>query len=109
MRFLLIPMLKEIEKRQFKGEVCLFYSNKTLSSSAFQTELANLKIANYKYRPIITSVDKRIDAALLKTYLRDLQSQHYYLVGTSAFLTTMKELLKGAGVDQAKITIDDFG
>jgi all-trans-retinol 13,14-reductase len=104
-----IPMLKELERTQFKGNVYLFYSNKTLSSKAYNNELDRLAIDGYTYRPVITTIESRINADLLKTYLSDMQSHDYFLVGTSEFILAMTALLKTEGVDPRKITRDDFG
>lgn len=104
-----VPMLKELEKKQFKGLVYLFNSNKTISSAVYQNELENIKIENYHYIPVVTSVNKRIEIDLLKQHLNDLQRYYYYLVGTSSFLASMKQLLNKEGVAIAKIKMDDFG
>jgi ferredoxin-NADP reductase len=104
-----VPMLQQLEKNQFKGRVYLFNSNKTISSAAYQRELENLKMQNYTYIPVITATDKRIDIDLIKNHLNDLQRYNYYLVGTSPFLVSMKQLLNKEGVAPAKIKMDDFG
>lgn len=104
-----MPLLKEIEKKRFKGDVFLFYSNKTTSSEAYGAELKNLEITNYTYTPIITSTEKRLGLELLEAHLKDLQNCHYYAVGTSPFLNAMRDLLNKAGVDYSRITMDDFG
>lgn len=104
-----LPMLKELEEKQFKGLVYLFNSNRTTSSAAYQSELESIKIINYTHIPVFTSIDKRIDIDLLKHHLTDLHRYDYYLVGTSPFLISMKQLLNKEGVSVAKIKMDDFG
>ncbi|MFT3823667.1 MAG: NAD(P)-binding protein [Chitinophagaceae bacterium] len=104
-----VPMLKELEQKQFKGSIYLFNSNRTMSSTVYQDELENIKTESYHYIPVITSTNKRIDIDLLKHHLGDLQGYDYYLVGTSSFLTSMKQLLHKEGVAISKIKMDDFG
>jgi ferredoxin-NADP reductase len=102
-------MLKELEKKQFNGKVYLFNSNKRISSVAYQSELKNINLKNYTYIPVFTSTDKRVDIDLLKQHLNDMQRYNYYLVGTSPFLVSMKQLLNKEGVPVSKIKMDDFG
>ncbi|SHN41921.1 FAD-dependent oxidoreductase [Chitinophaga sp. CF418] len=104
-----LPILKELEKKQFKSRIYLFNSNRTIASTAYQRELENIKIENYTYLPVITSTSKRIDIDLLKYHLNDLLQYDYYLVGTSPFLASMKQLLTREEVPIDKIKMDDFG
>lgn len=104
-----IPMLKELEKNQFSGQVFLFYSNKTIASTAYDSELKNIYLKNYTYLPVITSESKRIDSEMLKSHLKELSNYEYYLVGTTPFLNAMKLILINAGVDLTRIKEDDFG
>lgn len=104
-----VPMLTELEKKRFMGEVYLFNSNKTSSSAAYQHEVENIKLENYTYVPVVTSTDKRMGIELLKNHLKDLHCYNYFLVGTSPFLTAMKQLLTKEGVPIANIKMDDFG
>ena len=105
----IIPMLSELQNSQFQGEVLLFNSNKTAASDPYVTVLGSIKMAHYTYRPVITSEEKRIDIDLLNTYLKDLHAYHYYVVGTSSFLTSMQKLLDNEKIDRGQIYIDDFG
>jgi ferredoxin-NADP reductase len=105
----IVPMLKELEKKQFTGQVFLFYTNRTKSSTTYDNELKTISLNNYFYFPVTTSETQRIDAQLLKSHLKDLGIFEYYLVGSSPFLETMKELLINEGVDLLRIKEDDFG
>ena len=104
-----IPMLRDLEEGQFPGKVFLFYSNKTKNSIAYDDELKNIKLTNFNYLSIITSETKRIDSELLKSHLEDLNIYEYYLVGTTPFLKSMKQILMNEGVDLTKLKEDDFG
>jgi len=105
----IIPMLKEIEKKQFKGKVFVFYSNREESSAAYHNELKNISIQEYTYIPITTATNKRIDREFLKVHLNDFNIFNYFLVGTTSFLNSMKQILINEGVDIAKIKEDNFG
>lgn len=102
----IIPMLKELEKTNFKQPVFLFYSNKTKESSAYLDYLE--KLQQYKFIPVFTSTDKRIDKDLIVKYAGELNQYSYYIVGTSEFTNGMRELLQN-NVESSKIKIDDFG
>ena len=104
-----IPMLRELERLKFSGQVFLFYSNRTKSSMAYDDELKNISLKNYTYKSVITSETRRIDAELLKSHLKNLGIFQYYVVGTSPFLKTMKQILINEGVDLLRIKEDDFG
>ena len=100
---------KETGKKQFKSRIYLFNSNRTIVSTVYQRELENIKIENYTYLPVITSTSKKIDIDLLKYHLNDLLQYDYYLVGTSPFLASMKQLLTREEVPIDRIKMDDFG
>ena len=104
-----LPMIEELERIQFTGQVFLFYSNRTKSSAAYDDELKNISLKNYTYLSIITSETKRIDTDLLKSHLKDLGIFEYFLVGASPFLRSMKQILVNDGVDLSRIKEDDFG
>jgi phytoene dehydrogenase-like protein/ferredoxin-NADP reductase len=104
-----MPILKELEKQRFKGRVFVFYSSRTQPTRAYHSVLSGFKIENYVYRPVITASEKRIDMDLLKMQVKDLKTCHYYLVGTSSFLTSMHTLLSHEQVEHNRIKMDDFG
>ncbi|MEO8403291.1 MAG: FAD-dependent oxidoreductase [Chitinophagaceae bacterium] len=104
-----VPMLKELMERQHKGKVFLFYTNRTVKSTAFHDDLQNIALKNYSYITVITSKTKRIDSDLLNTHLVNPRSFDYFLVGTSEFLRSMKQILQTEQVDISRIEEDDFG
>jgi len=103
----IIPMLKELEKTNFKQQVLLFYSNKTQESSAYLDYLQ--KLQQCKLIPVFTNTDKRIDKDLLVKHAGDLKEYTFYIVGTSDFTDSMKNHLLKNNVQISKIKIDDFG
>ncbi len=104
-----ISMLKEIEKNRFEGKVCLFYSNNTPETTAYHNDLRDLSIRSYVYKPVMTSYEKRIDIEFLKDSLSVTDDYHYYIVGTSGFLASMRQLLLEEQVSIENIKFDDFG
>jgi all-trans-retinol 13,14-reductase len=105
----IIPMLKELEQRQHKGKVSLFYSNRTLKSTAYHKQLSELQLPNFHYNLVQTGIEGRINSELLKQKINDSSNCDYYLVGTREFIHSMKEILKSLNVDEQNINIDDFG
>jgi all-trans-retinol 13,14-reductase len=104
-----LAMLHDFEKKQFDGKVFLFYSNKTESYAAYHNELQKVNFKNYTYIPVITSKSTRIDDEFLNSHLIGLKNFNYFLVGTSQFIASMKDILIKNGVDILKIKEDDFG
>ncbi|NNF00158.1 MAG: NAD(P)-binding protein [Pyrinomonadaceae bacterium] len=104
-----IPMLKELQRNNHKGKVHLFYSNKESSTSAYLDEIETNHPDNFNLVNVCTKTDKRIDEALVKEHLNDLEKYNYYLVGTSSFIKGMRELLVQYGIKTAQIKEDDYG
>lgn len=104
-----LPMLRELEKQQYKNPVYLFYSNKNLESAAYHNKLEKSEIANYTYVPVFTESEQRINREKLKKIIPDLMKLDYYIVGSSGFLDSMTEVLQENGVKSAQIFKDDFG
>jgi hypothetical protein len=105
-----MSLLKEMEKRKIKNKVFVFYSNRTVASTAYNEELKNIKIENYTYIPVTTSLtNTRIDSAFLKRHLGSMANYEYFLVGTGPFLNSMRDILAEEKVDLTKIKEDSFG
>jgi phytoene dehydrogenase-like protein/ferredoxin-NADP reductase len=105
----IIPMLKELEKNQHKGKVMLFYSNKSQKTTAYHNQLLDLKLSNFEYTSVETATEGRINEFYLKSKIDDAANCHFYLVGTSGFVHSMKEMLKTLNVEEQSIFIDNFG
>jgi all-trans-retinol 13,14-reductase len=105
----IIPIIKELEKNKHTGTVHLFYSNKTLQSAAYHKLLSELQIPNFYYNLVQTAIESRINIEFLKSKLDDVANCVFYLVGTSEFILSMKEILKSLNVEEKNVNIDDFG
>lgn len=105
----IIPMLTELEKIDYQGKVSLFYSNRTLAKTTYHERLQNFNIKNYNYIPVFTGIQPRINIDLLKEKLDDIYNAHYYIIGTSEFIKTMKTLLEENHIDKKHYLVDNFG
>jgi len=104
-----IPMLEELNKRNYEGPVCLISSNKEEKGAAFHDWLKDPGLKNYTYIPVFTKNEKRINTETLKKVPANLKELEYYIVGTSSFLNSMNEMLEKIGIDYKNINSDDFG
>lgn len=105
----IIPMLMELEKINYQGKVSLFYSNRTLAKTTYHERLQDFNIKNYNYNPVFTGIQPRINIDLLKEKLDDIYDAHYYIIGTSEFIKTMKTLLEENHIDRNHYLVDNFG
>ncbi len=105
----IIPMLEEMEQCNHTGKVILLYSNRSLNSSAYHNQLSKLQISAFDYHLVQTSIEGRIKKEFLESKIDKVTICHFYLVGTSKFIHSMKGILQTLGVDEQNINIDDFG
>ena len=105
----IIPMLEDLVSKKHKGNIMLFYTNKTIQTSSYHNELQSVQLDNYTYFPICTLTGNRINEILLKEKLGNLKDFKYYIVGTKSFVKTMQEILINNNVNIDKIKVDDFG
>lgn len=104
-----IPMLMELKKLNSKKEVHLFYSNRTLEKTTYHNILENFKIENYNYHPVFTGIQPRINSDLLISKLGDLKKYKFYIIGTVAFIKTMKEILESNNLTKDDYLVDNYG
>lgn len=104
-----IPMLKELKRKNHKGKVYLFYSNKEPSTAPYLNEIETNHPDNFTLVNVYTRNDKRINENSLKEHLGILNEYHYYLVGASSFIKGMKEMLLSNRVKSSQIKEDDYG
>ncbi len=109
-------MLLEAQHKNSKRELTLFYSNRQPSSAACLQEVTTFDIENYTCINTMTrSTDSwdghvgKINARFLSEFIKDFQKPLFYVIGTTAFVNAMKEILKEKNVDKSNILIDNFG
>jgi ferredoxin-NADP reductase len=105
---------------QLPNPISLFYSNRRPEDAAFLQELKDLEQLNPNYKLIatMTAMEKSeqswhgetgyIDQKMLDKFLRDQDSQVYYIAGPPGMVTAMLEMLKKSGVDDQHIRIEKF-
>ena len=112
-------IIKDLYGKKTKKRITLFYSNKRKEDIVFYKELNEIskKWKNLNMIYILTRDEnkdpqikecKRIDAEMLKKYLKDLSSKEYFICGPSMFVTGIKEQLEKTGVDRNSIKTEAF-
>lgn len=111
-------ILKQAEQQQSEGQYMLFYANRFIKDAAFDEEMRNLKLKNFRYvtvlsrseEPCAPANDERgyVNGAILKKYIEDVPNCLYYLVGSPQFITAMEEMLADLGVSEEHCKKDPF-
>lgn len=104
-----IPMLTELQKINYKGNVSLFYSNRTEDKATYKNKLENFELENFKFFPIFTGKQPRINSELLKEKLGNLEKCYFYIVGTADFIKSMKLILEENKLSKENYLMDNFG
>ncbi|MBI2624851.1 MAG: FAD-dependent oxidoreductase [Candidatus Nealsonbacteria bacterium] len=115
------PVRSIILQSQFEnksGRFFLFYSNNLPKDAAFLEELGSIKGIDYKLVSTMTKPEGLpqdwegekgfIDFEMIKKYVSDVKEPIYYVVGPPGFVEAMKTALVLAGIDKAKIKVEEF-
>lgn len=105
----IVPILKELERLNHPGKVFLFYSNKASSCEAFHHLLQNIKLPRFKYIPVFTEIQSRINEEMIKKTLVNFSIYNFFIVGGTGFIKDMKDILQCNQVALEHIQVDDFG
>lgn len=105
----IIPFLMELEKNNYKGKVSLFYSNRYEDKTTYKDRIEQFKIENFRFFPIYTGSQPRINSELLREKLGDLKKSFFYIVGTSDFIKSMKVILDENNLTKEDFLMDNFG
>ncbi|MFA5087395.1 MAG: FAD-dependent oxidoreductase, partial [Candidatus Paceibacterota bacterium] len=112
-------IIKDLYGKKTKKRITLFYSNKRKEDIVFYKELNEIS-KKWKNLDIVYALTrdenkdpqikerKRIDAEMLKKYLKDLSSGEYFICGPSAFVTGIKDQLEKVGVGRNSIKTEAF-
>lgn len=106
-----LSMLRDARHRQLGHRVTLFYSNRRASGAAFLAELHALEKARPDLRVVSTLTEEggqRINEALLRRHVEDLQAPVYYLAGPPAMTMDMQGVLADAGVAPDDVHCEEF-
>ena len=98
--------------------ITLLHANRTLEDAPFQGEFARLANANpnFTFVPVLTEIAPagwqgergRIDEAMLKRHIPDLNVPIYYLSGPAVMGKAMRQLLEGIGVNEDNMRTEEF-
>lgn len=98
----------------------LFYSNRRPEDAAFLGELVDLarRIPGFRFVPTMTSAVRsrlpwhgetsRIDARMLARHLPALRGPRWYISGSTAFISALRQELEGAGVPRADLWLEMY-
>jgi ferredoxin-NADP reductase len=109
-------MLRYIADNGLPYRVTLVYSNRDRESTAFLDELEELERRIDGLRLILTMTDetgwegesRRVDAAMLREHLGDLDGNEYLVAGPPAMSEAVAESLHGAGVPEDRVLVGKF-
>lgn len=104
-----IPMLEELKQQNSNRSITLIYSNKSESSCAYHDHLNGLPLDHFKYYPVYTKTNGRLTQEKLSQFLGSFENTHFYIIGTDAFLNSMKNILLQSQVSPENILLDNFG
>jgi ferredoxin-NADP reductase len=109
-------MLRYVADEQLPYEITLVYSNRDRESAAFLDELDELQRELPGFRLVLTMTDddgwegesRRIDAAMLRDHLGELNSHRFLIAGPPAMVEAIDEALQGAGVPEEQVLTGKF-
>lgn len=100
-------------------KLVLFYSNRHPEDAAFLDDLTQAEKENPSLTCVLTMTKTqdssrwkgetgKIDEALLKRHLGDLNKPIYYITGPPEMVSAMQKLLKDAGIKDANVRAEEF-
>ncbi|MFH0759495.1 MAG: FAD-dependent oxidoreductase [Bacteroidota bacterium] len=105
----IIPFLKDLEKRDYPKPVYLFCSNRSEEEAAYHTSILSMGLRNFRYIPVFTGQQKRINGEMIRQVLGGPDRYEYYLVGSTGFIESMTGILKSSKVPEEVIYTEHFG
>lgn len=105
----ILPMLKELEIKNYKNPVTIIYSNKSEENTAYLKEIRQItKRLDIKMHLKFTENSPRIDKEYLTQCILETNNTDFYIVGKNYFIENMKKLLFQLNVSNDKIYTDSF-
>ncbi len=112
-------MIKYSLDKKLKIKITLFYSNKVPEEILYQKELETFaKNRNFTLISTITEPEEskeswkgligRIDANLIKKYIKDFDNKIFYICGPPKMVDLMQNILKEMNIPQDQIKIEHF-
>ena len=112
-------IIKNKIKLDFKKQIFLLFSNKSIERTPFFKELNNISKINSHFKVIYClTKDKtenplireytRIDERIIKKYIISLDNKNYYICGSVEFVNDMWKTLKDIGILEELIFTETF-
>ncbi|PJA78957.1 MAG: oxidoreductase [Nitrospirae bacterium CG_4_9_14_3_um_filter_51_5] len=113
-------MLVEAAHHKLPHHLILIYSNRRPEDAAFLDELQSLQHDNAHFTCIGTMTSPnggtgtwegetgRIDPAMLKKYVKEMEAALYYVVGPPAMVNGLHTMLESAGIHKTNIRSEEF-
>jgi len=99
-------------------KITLFHANRTREDAPFREEFERLaqQNPNFTFMPVLTESAPegwqgergRIDEAMLRRHIIDLNVPIYYLSGPEGMVKAMRQLLVGIGINEDNIRTEEF-
>lgn len=111
-----MSMLRFAQEEKLEFQISLFYANREKASASYFLELQEKTktIPHFQFIPTFTKdptwegEKRRIDASFIKQYVSDVQKPLYYIVGPSAMVSAMHEVVSSLGVLPEQIKRENF-
>lgn len=111
-------MIADATARKLPHHITLFFSNRSKPATAFLPDLETWAQQNPNFKLVATITDvkddtwryetARIDVALIKKYIPDLQAPMYYLAGPQGLVQAMKTMLLENKISKDNIRLEEF-
>ncbi len=107
-------MLTDIENINFNNKIRLLYANKSIKRSAYYHYFTDYKNTNFTLIPFFTGEksrtdeQKRIDAPLIKEYIKNVEQTIIYLCGPPQMVRQLTEELIKENINQHQIRAESF-
>ncbi len=111
-------MVAQATRDKTAHQLTLLHANRTLADAPFTGDFQRLAgdNPNFKFVPVLTDEESqqagyergRLDEAILKRHVPDLQAPKYYLSGPEGMVKAMRQLLVSLDVDEDNIRTEEF-
>ena len=113
-------MLVEAAHNKLPHRLILMYSNRGPEDAAFLDELQALQQVNPNYTCIGTMTNPtagtetwegetgRLDQAMLRKYVKDMETAMFYVVGPPAMVKGLRKVLESVGIHKTGIRSEEF-
>ncbi len=111
-------MVAQAAHDRTQHKIILIHANRILEDAPFKLDFERLAEQNHNFRYIPVVTDEapttsklehgRVDEAMLKRYIAELNSPIYYLSGPEAMVKAIRQLLVGLKVNEDNIRTEEF-